>query len=310
MGIWNDIKGRYKAGSLLMRIIYINIGVFVVLRLLALVGFFFKADTASLITWVEVPSDPMLLLRRPWTLLTYMLSHYDVFHILFNMLWLYWLGRIFLEYFTQKQLGALYVLGGLGGAALFVICYNILPVFDGRQSFLIGASASILAIVIAMAVYSPNYPIGLLFIGQISLKWLAIITVGIILLSTGDGNMGGQIAHVGGIAVGALFGWQMKQGHDITAWLNKTIDSIVSLFKGGMKKPGGVGGPIGGQAFGKSEKKASPKGSSTAKPSQPADGKPTEAEIDIILDKLKRSGYGALTEAEKATLFRASSKKQ
>lgn len=304
MGICNDIKSRYRGGSILLRLIYWNVGIFVALRLVALAGLLFNVQAAWLVSWVELPSSLPMLLQRPWTLLTYMVCHYDVWHILFNLLWLYWLGRIFLEYFTPKQLGGVYFLGGLSGALLFVLAYRFLPYFEGKEAFLIGASASVMALVVAVATYAPHYRIGLLFLGEVSLKWVAIISIAIVLLGTGEGNAGAQVAHVGGVVLGFVFGWNMRRGHDITAWLNTAIDAVVSLFKRFDCKKG-VGRPAGGTAFGQRTASAGTPGTASVSHGS----KPSEAEIDVILDKLKRSGYGALSDEEKETLFRASSKK-
>ena len=196
---FDDIKNRYNAASLLMRFIYINIAVFVILRLVGVVSFLGTGSSNGLMQWVELPTDLSLLLRRPWTIITYMFSHYGLLHILFNMLWFYWLGRIFLEFFTPRQLGGLYVLGGLGGAALYIAAYNLLPHLSGSQAMLLGASASVMAIVVAVSVYRPDYQINLLFIGGISLKWVAIATVFIDLIGIESDNMGGHIAHLGGM---------------------------------------------------------------------------------------------------------------
>lgn len=303
MAIFDDILRRYRSGSALMRLVMVNVGVFLLIRLLAIVLYFAGADSAAMLTWVEVPSELTMLVHRPWTLLTYMIAHYDVWHVLFNTLWLYWLGRLFMEYFNPKQLVALYILGGLGGAAMFVLGYAVLPVLAGRSAFLIGASGSVLALVTAMAMYAPDYRVGLLLIGQVPLKWLATAVVALMLLGGGVGQEGALLAHVGGALVGLLYGWQMRRGHDITSWLNKLIDAVVNIFKARSHK--GVGEPVGGKAFHYQQS------ATDAGPSRraAADHKPSEAEVDVILDKLKRSGYGALTEKEKATLFRASGKK-
>ena len=290
MAIVSELKRRYSAGSILVRLIYINVVLFLVIRLMALLAMLLNAPAVQVVTWLEVPSGD-LLLKRPWTLLTYMFSHYDLLHILFNMLWLYWLGRIFMEYFTGKQLGALYVLGGLLGGLLFWAAYAMLPYFDGKFGYLIGASASVLAIVVAVAVYVPHYQIGLLFFGAVSLKWVAIITIVIDLLSVVEGNVGGQVAHLGGALMGLIYGLMMRNGHDVTAWLNKSIDWLVMLFKG--RKPA------------LKKKKVRQAASKTAaKPERST--VPDEDEIDAILDKLKRSGYGALSDEEKERLFMAS----
>ena len=305
MAIIDDIKRNYAQGSMLMRIIYINIGVFVLLHILMLVAILFNSRT-DLLMWVEVPSDPWLLLRRPWTLVTYMFSHYGLLHILFNMLWFYWLGRIFMEYFSPKQLTGVYLLGGLGGALLFVLAFNIFPYFTSRSvtCYLIGASASVIAIVVATAVYAPDYKIGLLFLGEVPLKWVAIVTVGLSLLGIDGSNGGGELAHIGGAIVGAVFALRIKRGRDITRPLNTAIDAVVSLFSGRSwhlpkfekrsRQATGSGGAQQGQPA-----------QQPSRGNRPADTV-SEEELDIILGKIKVAGYDALTDEEKDKLFKAS----
>ena len=174
MTIFKEIQSKYRASNALVRLVMVNVGVFLLIRLLAIILHFAGVNSNAMLEWIVVPSDWSVLLHRPWTLLTYMFAHYDMLHVLFNMLWLYWLGKLFLEYFNSKQLVALYVLGGLGGALVYVLGYAVLPVFAGKMDLLIGASGAVLALVTAMAVFAPDYRIGLLFLGQVSLKWLAI----------------------------------------------------------------------------------------------------------------------------------------
>ena len=246
MTIFKEIQSKYKASNALVRLVMLNVGVFLLIRLMAIILHFAGVNSDAMLDWIVVPSDLTTLLPRPWTLLTYMFAHYDMLHVLFNMLWLYWLGKLFLEYFNSKQLVALYVLGGLGGALVYVLGYAVLPVFAGKVDLLIGASGAVLALVTAMAVFAPDYRIGLLFLGQVSLKWLAIGVVVLMVLGGGDGQLGAQLAHLGGGLVGVLYGWQMRRGHDITAWLNRIIDKLVNLTKSRKK---GVGGPVGGKAY-------------------------------------------------------------
>ncbi len=248
-----------------------------------------------LLALVEVPSHWQQVLYSPWTLLTYMVTHYDVLHILFNMLWLYWLGTMFLDYFTPKQLTGLYVLGGLGGAVAFVLAGSLIPAFRYRQAGLLGASASVLAIVVAVAVTAPKRPVRLFLIGDVQLKWVAIVTLLVDLLGIEAGNAGGHIAHFGGAVVGLVYGLSMRRGTDVTALLNTLIDRLSLLFG---RKRRGVGQPIGGKAY----------HYSPSQHDESKDGTPSEAEIDDILDKIKRSGYSALTDAERDILFRASSR--
>ena len=301
---FDEIKNRYNAASLLMRFIYINIAVFVILRLVGVVSFLGTGSSNGLMQWVELPTDLSLLLRRPWTIITYMFSHYGLLHILFNMLWFYWLGRIFLEFFTPRQLGGLYVLGGLGGAALYIAAYNLLPHLSGSQAMLLGASASVMAIVVAVSVYRPDYQINLLFIGGISLKWVAIATVFIDLIGIESDNMGGHIAHLGGMLVGLWFGLAIKRGHDITSWINRCIDAFVSLFKKNSRKKAWE--PIEGKA---SRAKKSEKKNVKTDTTKQSSTSLNEERLDEILGKLKRSGYGALSDEEKEFLFNASRKR-
>ena len=297
MGFIDDIKRSYTQGSMLLKLIFINIGVFVVLHVLALGSLLMNAGD-GILQWVELPSDLGMLLHRPWTLITYMFAHYGFLHILFNMLWLYWLGRIFMEYFSPKQLTGVYLLGGLGGALLFLLAYNSLPYFRAlpEQAFLKGASASVIAIVVATAVYAPDYRIGLLFLGEVPLKWVALVTVAIAVLGLDAGNVGGNIAHIGGAIVGAWFGLRIKRGRDITRPLNTAIDTVVGLFNGrSWKLP-------------KFEKKAGAKlnqQQAQQRPNRPAD-EVSEDELDKILGKIKVAGYDALTDEEKDKLFKAS----
>lgn len=303
---FDEIKNRYNAASLLLRFIYINVAVFVVLRLVGLVSFLGTGSPNSLLQWVELPSHLPTLVRRPWTVITYMFSHYSFFHILFNMLWLYWLGRIFLEFFMPRQLGGLYVLGGLGGAALYVAAYNLLPTLDATHSLMLGASASVMAIVIAVSVYRPDYQINLLFIGGISLKWVAIATVFIDLIGIEGSNMGGHIAHLGGMLVGLWFGLSIKRGHDITSWINRCIDAVVSLFGRTSHEPWH---PITGKKSKTSNSQNNTSSHSTKNAKSDKSESLNEERLDEILGKLKRSGYGALSEEEKEFLFNASRKR-
>lgn len=300
MGFIDDIRRSYRQGSMLLRLIYINIGVFVLLHLAVLFAILFNLPGDKLLEWVELPSNLWLVLKRPWTLITYMFAHYSILHILFNMLWLYWLGRIFMEFFSSKQLTGVYLLGGLGGAILYLLCYNLLPHFAGTTVYLLGASASVIAIVVAAAVYVPDYKIGLLFLGEVSLKWVAIITVAIAIFGLEADTAGGSLAHIGGAAVGAWFALRIKRGKDITRPLNAAIDAVVGLFNGRSFKLPKFKRPTA------KPPKANNPGSTTAKQSAPNTSTVSEEELDIILGKIKVAGYDALTDEEKDKLFKAS----
>ena len=293
MAILDDIKGSYLRGSMLVRLILINIAVFVLLRLILLGAMLFHFPNDGIVGWIGMPCDLRVLAHRPWTVLTYMFAHFDWMHILFNMLWLYWLGRIFMEFFSPKQLTGLYLLGGFGGAILYLVVYQFLP----HNAPLVGASAAVIAIVVATAVYTPDYKIGLLFLGEVSIKWVAIATIAIDLLSLESQNAGGSIAHIGGAIVGALYALRIKHGRDITRPLNSVIDGIVGLFSGRTIKLSKFGKPIQGKAHDIND--------NDSRANRPADTV-SEEELDTILKKIKAAGYDALSDAEKDKLFKAS----
>ena len=297
MAIIDDIKFAYRRGSMLMRFIFINIAVCVILHLATLVAWMITGDQAAVLQWVELPSDLSLLIRRPWTLVTYMFSHYALLHILFNMLWLYWLGRIFMEYFSPKQLTGVYLLGGWGGALLFLLAYNLMPSLAGNSVFLIGASASVLAVIVATAVYAPDYKIGLLFLGEVAIKWVAIVTVAIYLIGMETGNIGGNIAHIGGALVGAWFALRIKRGRDITRPLNAVLDAVVGIFNGRSFS----------WSAARRGNKAKHQQATTQQRQQPSRfDTVSEEELDRVLKKIKDAGYDALTDAERDMLFKAS----
>lgn len=292
--IIDKLKHRYKHGSVLMRFIYINLAFFVIIKVVSLFTTLFNIYSFDLITLLGVPSGLNMLLKRVWTLFTYMFVHEQILHILFNMLWLYWFGKIFLQYFTGRVFGSLYVLGGLGGALLYIIAFNYIPYFASMErSWMIGASASVMAIVMATAFYRPEVRLNLLFIGSIKIVYIAIAAFIIDFLSLGNGvNEGGHVAHIGGALIGYLFAMQYKNGKDITAWVGKLIDWFVNLTKPRKKK---------------SKMKVQYKRNETDMEYNERK-KNEQADIDTILDKLKTSGYNGLSSEEKRKLFDASKK--
>lgn len=303
MAIIDVIKRSYNQGSMLMRLILINVAAFVLLHLVVIGGMLIGADGNGLLAWLELPSDWHLIVRRPWTVLTFMFVHYGLLHILFNMLWLYWLGRIFMEFFSPKQLAGLYLLGGWCGGVLFLLVHNLVPTLSADVFFLYGSSASILAIVVAAAVYVPDYKIGLLLIGEVSIKWVAIVTVVLFIVGMEQGNVGANLAHLGGALMGVWFALRIKRGRDITRPLNAVIDFIVGLFNGRSFKNLG--------RFKRRQAAASgaQTGAGRQAPSRSmgrTTGGVSEEELDAILKKIKVSGYDALTDEERDKLFKVS----
>ncbi len=306
MDIINELKTKFRTGSVLYKLIFINVGVFVLVGIINVFAFLGNTQFHSE-QWLAVPADLHTLLFRPWTLFSYMFLHYDIFHILFNMLWLFWFGELFMQFIEQRRMLSVYILGGLSGAFLYILAFNLIPAFEPivPVSVALGASASVYAIVIAVCAYTPDYSIGLLFIGKVKLKYLALVIIAIDLLSISGGNGGGHIAHLGGALFGYVFAIQLKKGNDITKRFAFMMDYIFRIFR---KRP----------KMRVSSSKYNAEYVDFTETSETTRQK-TDHEfnrqkavnqeiIDAILDKISQSGYDSLTKEEKATLFRASKK--
>lgn len=292
MGVFTDnIKPILKRKDILIRLIIVNVCVFLFLAILNITKLFDVDITDLVISKIAVPARLELLATHFWTPLTYMFVHEGFLHILFNMLMLYWFGQIFLSYFNPKSLGSLYVLGGLAGAALFILAFNTIPMFIRMNGApMVGASASVMAVIFAAAFYRPNAEIVLLLFGRVKIIYIAIVIfiLDFIGLSS-TSNPGGHVAHIGGAIAGYMYAKQYLKGKDIVQWLNKIIDSIVNLFKPSKKMKV------------KTRRTETDYEYNSRKQSQ------TE-EIDRILDKIKKSGYNSLNPEEKKRLFDASKK--
>jgi membrane associated rhomboid family serine protease len=295
MGIWDDIKTVFRKGSSLTRLIYVNIGLFLLISIIGVIGYLIVDPEVSnqTIRFLSVPSSLNTLLFRPWTLITYMFTHKELLHILVNMLWLYWFGMIFLEYFDQKKLVAVYVLGGLAGAVTYVASYNIFPAFASvvEESVpLLGASASVMAIVIAIAVYVPDYTVMLFLFGKVKIKYIAIVIFILTSVLDFSVNSGGKLAHIGGALFGYIFTLSYRQGHDISRWFSRIIDTIVTLFKPSKKLKVTYKKSADDYEYNKLKAEH-------------------QEQINRILEKISKGGYDSLTREEKETLFRESQKK-
>ena len=310
MGIIEEIKNRYRSGSLLLKLIFINAGIFLAVKLSVFVLMLAGIDASVVMDMVELPSAWAAVTMRPWTLVTYMFMHGDLMHIFFNMLCLYWMGMVFLEFNTPKQLVALYVLSGLMGAAFYLMAYNLLPGFAGASSGLVGASASVLGVSACMR--APNYRINLLFIGSVALKWVAIVMVVLGVISFDGNNLGGHIAHAGGAVMGVIYALLLRCGFDITKGINRLIDRISDLFE---RHPKPMGEPVQGGRYhyGKSESDNASKSTKSSTKSDSDDLRSQyvtkeQAEVDAILEKIKVSGYASLSQEEKKRIFTAGKK--
>lgn len=292
-GIIDEMRRGFSRSTMLMKLVWINIAVFVLLRITAIVCMFAGTPgfLEEVMRQVQLPSHLSTLVTRPWTVITYMFSQYDVLHILFNLLWFYWFGTLFRMVSTARQMLALYIYGGLGGAVMFLLAYNLIPTFAYTHGWLIGSSASVIAIVTATAILMPDFRMHLLFIGSVSLKWIAIATIGLVLIGVTGSNAGGEFAHIGGVIVGAWYGLMMKRGQDITRPLNRLFD----MFVNGWHSITSI------RLRNKTPKSSYKYQSSSA--SSPSIDDDDRAQLDEILDKIKKSGYAALTPEERKRLF-------
>lgn len=282
--LWQNIQYKLlRSGNRLNLLIGINVAIFLLINVSdTLGGLMFRNHLIAAYSaeYLQLPAYLPKLLHRFWTPLTYMFMHAGIFHILFNMLWLYWMGQIFEEYLGTKRTIGLYLYGGLAGALFFVLAFNLFPAFTEtgavHDTTVVGASASVMAIIVATATLLPNYSIGLMFVGPVKLKWIAIFYVIFDFLLINGPNAGGEIAHLGGALMGFIYIKQLQRGHD---W----VESVADLFRKKSKLT------VAAKNYSKN---------STSLPRQ--------EEIDRILDKISQSGYDSLNKQEKEVLFRAS----
>ncbi|MDX5348698.1 MAG: rhomboid family intramembrane serine protease [Hymenobacteraceae bacterium] len=298
--IFDDIKGTFqRRDDALKQLILINVIVFVALIILKTVLYLAGGLDYyyMLMNYIALPSNPLVLLTRPWTLISYFFTHEGFLHIIFNMLNLYWFGMLVREYLGDKKLVSLYFLGGLAGGVLYLLFYNFIPVYANRaaDSVMIGASASVLAVIVAAATLLPNYSFNLILLGPVRIKYIAAFLVLISISGMAGGNAGGNIAHIGGAVLGFIFIKQLQRGND----LGKPIHAIGGFFKRiFQKRP-----KMKVTTFHTGAKRTTYTASKTS-----GFGKPSQAEIDLILDKISQSGYESLSKEEKQKLFQASQK--
>ena len=277
MNLLHTFINIFKNRNTLINIIYINVILFIAINLCSTFVFLLEInyDITSLL---GVSPNIQKLSIKPWTIITYMFIHTDFWHITTNMIWLYFGGSIFIKYLTPKELWTTYILGGIFGGIVFIISFNIFPIFESikNQSIAIGASASVLAVLSASATYVPNLSINLFGFGDIKLKYIAIIAILIDILSIPQGNSGGHIAHIGGALYGHLFISLKNKGFNISHIINNL------LFIQPKQK--------------KENRNESDYAYNTRK-------KKEEKKLNKILEKISLSGYDSLSSKEKEELF-------
>lgn len=292
------IKEIFFGKNVLSRLILINTVIFLLANVVNLFTWLFTGsvpELSILASLMALPSSLSKLSVMPWTVFTYMFLHVGFLHWFFNMVLLYLGGILFTEYLSQKKLLITYILGGLVGAAFFVLAFNIFPAFAPVKnlSVALGASASILAIIIAIASYVPDYNVQFFLLGRIKLKYIAIALVLLDIISIKSSNPGGNIAHIGGALLGFIYGMSLRKGTDFYRVFDNWKLPNFSLKRHHYQKFStsrpGSGRPLTDEEYNENRVV-------------------TQAEIDKILEKISRSGYGSLSKAEKELLFKSSHK--
>lgn len=300
-GFLDDFKNAFnRPNSAHIQLIIINVAFFVLIGVLrVLIDHSLSGGFSVVLSYVAMPSNLETFITRPWTLITYMFTHIGFFHILMNMLLLYWFGRIVSEFLGSAKVIILYVLGGLAGGLLYLLLYNLLPLYSSVVdiSILFGASAGVLAVVVGAATFLPNYTVYLLFFGPVRIKYIALVAVVLSFIQSTGGNAGGELAHLGGALIGFVYIKQLQSGNDWGSW----IMSVIAFFKSFFVRQPNIKVSYKKGAESKRRSSTSPKASSSS-------SRASQEEIDAILDKISERGYESLTKEEKQKLFNASKK--
>lgn len=295
MSAADKIRFKLQTASVVEKLIALNVIVFILFYLTKTIAFLFQLPSDFILEWLVFPKEPGEYIFKPWSIITYSFLHSGIWHILSNMLILYYAGNYFLSYFPSKKLLTFYFLGVIIGAMVYMLSYNLFPAFQATgKSYLVGASAGVMSVLIGIATRIPQMKIRLLILGSIKFWYIAAFLVVLDIIQIPFGNAGGHFAHLGGAFFGYIYSSQLAKGNDIASGFEKAISWFLSLFEGSKKsRPtmktvykktrSTVSNPV-SKKFSKTEK---------------------QQKIDSILDKISKSGYDSLTKAEKDFLFNA-----
>lgn len=299
MTIFDDLKLQYKSGGITQQLIFWNIGLFVIpmivfsiLSLFTVDVSFLRWDSVNPNDWFSLSSNITALLWKPWSLITYAFLHAGFLHLLFNMLMLFFAGRVFTTFFTQKQLFGVYILSSVFAGLIFIASYNLLPMLSGYAAIskMVGASAAIMAIIVATAVYSPHYQIRLLLFGTVKLWHIAVVFIILDLIQVSVENPGGHLAHLAGAFFGYVYIKILQKGTDLSLGITYITNFFANLFVTKKQAP---------------FKKVHRNTEEYKRPAGRQNKDILQQQIDAILDKISKSGYDSLTKEEKEFLFKA-----
>lgn len=303
--IAQDIKQQFSYGNAIVRLIIVNTAVFILLMVgFAMIGLFggpnYQEIQALVKSYLSLNSDVLTTLKRPWVLITHMFVHVGLWHFAMNMLVLYWFGRIFGDLMGDRRVVPLYILGGLAGALVYFIGVNLIYPSD---SIAFGASAAVMAIVVAAAIVAPEYRVNLILLGSVPLKYIALAYVVFDFIGLASmSNVGGHFGHFGGMLMGWLYIYMVRNGNDPADRINDFFDWVKSLFTKETKPKSNL--KVSYKAKSVSSKK---KGKAKGKQVSDTEGE-HQAKLDKILDKISKSGIESLSAEERAFLDKASNK--
>ncbi len=291
MSLLDDLKMQLRSGDITMRLIVLNIVLFVVPNIIAAVVHL-SGNNIDFLYYVSLSSNISDLLWKPWSIITYSFFHAGIWHIIFNLIMFNFAAKVFITYFTQKQLLGLYISGGFFAGIFYLIFYNTLPALINSPASVVGASASVMAILFAVATYAPTMQLRLLIIGNVKLWHIAIVFLIIDFLQLSSTNTGGHLAHLGGALFGYIFTIQLKRGVDLTNWFTAIVVFFQTATDRRKRTP-----------FRKVHRNF--KQAAKSQPSKIVTKSNIQQQIDAILDKISKSGYESLSKDEKEFLFRA-----
>jgi membrane associated rhomboid family serine protease len=291
MSIIEDLKLQFKIGGVVTKLIFWNIALFAIPSIVFGLLHLFRVEI-NFLSYVSLSSNPVDLLWKPWSIISYAFFHAGIFHILFNLLMLNFAGRLFLTFFTQKQLLSLYFVGSIFAGIIYMLGYLFIPALVNVNTEMVGASASVMAILFATVAYSPFMEMRLMFFGNVKLWHIAMVLIAVDLIQLPMNNTGGHLAHLGGAFFGYIYIQQLKNGRDICGWFSAILDALVNLLSGKKAMPFKKVHRNYNQPITKNVSKIVTKDKA-------------QQQIDEILDKISQSGYDSLNKEEKEFLFKA-----
>jgi len=307
MSFVEDLKLKFYAGTIVEKLLAINGIAFASFFLFKTVAFLFQWQEDLLFEWLVFPKDAEEFLYKPWTIITYAFLHAGVLHLLFNMILLYFSGHLFLTFFSQKRVLTVYLLGAIVGALVYMVSYNLFPAFSSiGNSVLLGASASVMAILVATATYSPNMVVRLVVLGNVKLLYIAAFFVLTDVVQIPMDNAGGHLSHLGGAFLGYLYASQLRKGNDIGQGFEKIMNWFSRLF--GENKKASLKTVYKSETKSKPTKATAQQHSKSTRTSRNRTKSAHQQQIDAILDKISKSGYDSLTKQEKDFLFKVGKK--